>query len=104
VVVAQKKSQLKREQEAAEEAKRDERRMAIWFGGIVAAIILFFVFCVAVSSPHQYKPHWSDGVSDTSNAKQAPWLRGFSDSEKETILQESYLFDVAAKQLEKERD
>ncbi len=104
VITAQKEAKATREQEATEMARREERKMVIWMGAIAAAFVAIVILCAITPSTNTYEPRWSDGISDTASAKKAPWLRGFSDKEKETILQESYLFDAAAKQLERERD
>jgi len=97
VIAAQKEAKFRREEEFAETAKREERETIFWISAITALIVIGFVLRGSTT----FEPHWSD--SDT-NAINAPWLDGFTSSEKETILQEAYLFDAAAKELERERD
>jgi hypothetical protein len=103
IIASQKEAKAKREQGAAEIARREERKLVIWMTAIAVLTVAVAVLCV-VRPSQPYTPHWSDGVSDTTNAKQSPWLRGYSDREKESILQEAYLFDAAAQQLERDRD
>lgn len=99
IVVAQKEAKAQREQEVAETAKREERRIIFWIGAITALIVIGFVH--RDTTADKYEPHWTDSATNAANA---PWLDGFTATEKETILQEAYLFDAAAKKLERERD
>lgn len=101
IVAAQKEAKAQREQEFVETAKREERETIFWIGAITALVVIGIVLRGTFPIANKYEPQWSDSETSAANA---PWLDGFTAAEKETILQEAYLFDAAAKELERERD
>lgn len=98
IIATQKEAKAQREQEFAETAKHEEREAVFWISVVTALIVIGFV--LRGSTADTFEPHWSDSDAHAANA---PWLDGFTSGEKETILQEAYLFDAAAKKLEADR-